>query len=131
MNLTFRLEPDDWGKHLLQWEEDLAEQCLDAVISNAFKYSAMGEEIRIIGTSVGSYYSIKVINVGKYVIREEDVDKCKEQGWRSPQAYDQEGVGIGLWIANQWMIAQGGELKVHATNRAQETQIELKFAARR
>ena len=128
MRLDFEIKPQDWGETRLTWEDEFAQQCLDAVISNAFKYSGKGERVAISGESIGHYFVIRVVNLGRHLIRPEDVDNCKKKDWRGPLAQEQEGRGLGLWIADHWMRAQGGELKVYASSKSGETMIELWFA---
>lgn len=128
MKLDFTIEPDDWGESSLLWEDEFAQQCLDAVISNAFKYSAVGERVIIGSEETGQHFIIRVANTGRYVIRPEDVENCKKKDWRGPQADDQIGRGLGLWIADHWMRAQGGKLHICPTSKSGETKIELWFA---
>jgi len=127
MKCSFKVEPLDWGTGRFLWKDHIAGQCLDAVISNAFKYSGIGEMVLITIAEVEVHFIIRVINIGPYSIRAEDVENCKRKEWRGHQAHDQQGRGIGLWITDEWMKAQGGELKVYPTSKLGETQIELRF----
>jgi signal transduction histidine kinase len=129
MELEFKIEPEGWGMIELLWDDELAQQCLDAVISNAFKYSGVGELVAIFGEKQANHFIIRVVNTGPYIIRFEDLENCKKMDWRGPLARKQEGRGLGLWIVDHWMRAQGGKLEVYPTSKStNETRIELWFA---
>ncbi len=129
MDTNFFLKPETWGyTPLLRWDSDLAEQCLDAVINNAFKYSAPSHRITIHGIAEGKRYVIRVTNAGPYHISKSETLDCLTPYWRGTKARARDGVGIGLWITAALMQAQGGEIKVHPTNSSDETMIELRFA---
>ena len=126
--LDFTIEHDNWGDGRLLWEDKFAQQCLDAVISNAFKYSGVGERVIIASEEIGNHFAIRVANTGRHVIRQEDVENCKKKDWRGPLVHEQDGRGLGLWIADHWMRAQGGSLHIYPTSKYGETKIELWFA---
>ncbi|MEQ1830453.1 MAG: hypothetical protein ABL921_31130, partial [Pirellula sp.] len=131
LQVAFQLgEKESWGQGQFRWSASLAEQCLDAVIHNGFKYSAPNETVEITGAFAGSFFVVSVINQGPYRIAVSETDKCKQQGWRGAKAQERDGVGLGLWIADYLMTAQGGELRVHPTTSAGETKIELCFLAK-
>jgi len=132
MDTDFILKPELWGNFpVLSWDHDFAEQCLDAVINNAFKYSAVSQMIGIQGLAEGHRYVIRVTNRGPYHISETETADCLNPYWRGKKAKEREGAGIGLWVAKALMEAQGGEITVHPTNTMEETIIELRFALER
>lgn len=130
MKTNFDMKPEVWGFALtFRWDYDFAEQCLDAVINNAFKYSGHSRRITIQGQPEGSEYAIRVTNRGPFHIASHEAALCTDPYWRGNKAREREGAGIGLWIASVLMKAQGGELRVHPTNViSEETTIELRFA---
>ncbi len=118
---------DRWGVGTLIWDVRFAEQCIDAVVSNAFKYSAPKEKIEIDGFVRRGQFVISLVNHGPYIIAPRDVESTKKKDWRGKKARERDGAGLGLWIADELMKAQKGQLIVYPTTPALETKIELCF----
>ena len=117
----------EWGPSKFYWERDFAEQCLDAVINNAFKYSEIGTPIAIKKFEKHPFCIIRVSSVGEFSISPSETESCKQQEYRGEMAQAREGRGLGLWITDCLMKAQGGELHVHPTSSRGETDIDLAF----
>lgn len=93
------------------------EQAIGNIMDNAGKYSSRNSTVRIHGglTSTRRFH-ITVSNKG-IPIRPGDVKHCVERDWRSDYArlVTSEGSGIGLYIVDNVMRAQGGELIITPT----------------
>jgi signal transduction histidine kinase len=108
-------------------DPDMLDQALRAVLDNARKYSYTGSKV-ILEAKLSNprRCTISIRNVG-LGIPPEDIPRCTVRGWRgqSARACTGEGSGIGLWMANELMKAQGGELKVLPTTPQGVTEVQL------
>jgi signal transduction histidine kinase/GAF domain-containing protein len=112
---------------------DLLEQAVNTLLDNAGKYSFGNTEVRIYGgTTTGGRFHISVSSEG-LTLRGIDVGKAKIRRWRSDEAKDVtgEGTGIGLWVVDNIMKAQGGELVINSTGPDRRTDIKLVFPIKR
>jgi signal transduction histidine kinase len=112
---------------------DLLEQAVNTLLDNAGKYSFGDTEVRIYGgiTTAGRFH-ISISSEG-LTLRGSNTTRAKQRGWRSEEARDVtgEGTGIGLWLVDHIMRAQGGELVVNATTTDGRTDIKLVFPIKR
>jgi signal transduction histidine kinase len=109
-------------------DADLLEQAIMNILENAGKYSFDGTEVRIqVGLTKTGRFHITVANKG-LPIRSDEVNECKNRGWRSGFALltTGEGTGIGLWIVDNIMKAHGGELIISPTVE-KITKVQLVF----
>lgn len=130
-NIRFRVDRESFEMlRTLQVrvDHDLLAQAVMNILDNAGKYSFGGSEVRIQGglTKTGRF-QITIVNKG-LPIRLEDVQLCKERGWRSGLAEltTGEGGGIGLWIVDNIMKAHRGELIINPTVE-KVTRVQLVF----
>ena len=91
----------------LKWTKEALENLLD----NAVKYSPVGSVITISVTAYELYAAICVKDQG-IGISEEDIPKIYGRFYRSEQVQQEEGVGIGLYLAREIVSKQDGYLKV-------------------
>ena len=91
----------------LKWTKEALENLLD----NAVKYSPVGSVITISVTAYELYVAICVKDQG-IGISEEDIPKIYGRFYRSEQVQQEEGVGIGLYLAREIVSKQEGYLKV-------------------
>lgn len=82
------------------------------LIDNALKYSAPNSTVKIEIEQLYHRARIKVKNIGPFV-RDENVEKIFNKFYRgeSAEEFSKEGVGIGLWIAQE--ILQRHESKLY------------------
>ncbi|MBQ6696214.1 MAG: HAMP domain-containing histidine kinase [Lachnospiraceae bacterium] len=91
----------------LKWTKEALENLLD----NAVKYSSEGSQITITVTEYEMYTAIGVKDQG-IGIPEEEIPKIFGRFYRSEQVQQEEGVGIGLYLAREIVSKQDGYLKV-------------------
>ncbi len=91
----------------LKWTKEALENLLD----NAVKYSSEGSQITITVTEYELYTAIGVKDQG-IGIPEEEIPKIFGRFYRSEQVQQEEGVGIGLYLAREIVSKQDGYLKV-------------------
>jgi signal transduction histidine kinase len=81
------------------------------IIDNAIKYSGEGTSINLkINTfEIFSCISVEDHGIG---IEEEEIPKLFARFYRSREVRDNEGIGVGLYLARQIVEEQGGYIKV-------------------
>lgn len=91
----------------LKWTKEALENILD----NAVKYSPCGLEILMSVTEYEMYAAVSVKDRGRG-IREEDVPKIFGRFYRAEDVQQEEGVGIGLYLAREILKKENGYIKV-------------------
>lgn len=115
------------GKLEVRADPDLLEQAVNNVLDNAGKYSFPSTSVLIYGGFTGKgRFHISVANKG-IKIHSREVRQCSERGWRGEEAAaaSGDGTGIGLWIVDNVMKSQGGELIIAPTTSDGITEIKL------
>jgi K+-sensing histidine kinase KdpD len=84
------------------------------LIDNALKYSVADSEIEVRFQSHRDSVTVIVKNIGP-VVPEANREKIFEKFYRdeSAQSFSKEGLGMGLWIAQQILTAHGSKLYYH------------------
>ena len=95
-------------------DEKWTEEAVCNLIDNAVKYSKDGGKILITLSSYEMFCSINIKDSAK-PIPESEQSKIFTRFYRSHDAYEKQGLGIGLFITRQIMNEQGGYVKVKAT----------------
>ena len=85
-------------------------EAIGNVIDNAIKYTEHGE-ISVSAISYEMFVRIDIADTG-CGIREEELPKIFRRFYRSELVKDEEGVGIGLYLAREILQEQGGYIKV-------------------
>lgn len=91
----------------LKWTKEALENILD----NAVKYSPCGSEVLLSVTEYEMYAAVSVKDFGPG-IREEDVPKIFGRFYRAEEVQQEEGVGIGLYLAREILKKENGYIKV-------------------
>lgn len=91
----------------LKWTKEALENILD----NAVKYSPCGSEVLLSATEYEMYTAVSVKDCG-LGIREEDVPKIFGRFYRAEEVQQEEGVGIGLYLAREILKKENGYIKV-------------------
>ena len=81
------------------------------IIDNAIKYSGEGTSIKLKINTFEMFSSISVEDHG-IGIEEEEIPKLFARFYRSRQVSDNDGIGVGLYLARQLAEEQGGYIKV-------------------
>ncbi|MFQ3534594.1 MAG: ATP-binding protein [Aggregatilineales bacterium] len=91
-------------------------QVFDNLLSNAIKYSPDGGEIRITGAHDAQGVTISVSDQG-VGIPPEDLPHIFERFYRVDNALSRrtQGTGLGLYLANAFVKAHGGAIRVEST----------------
>jgi signal transduction histidine kinase len=102
------------GVHRLQgrWDRDRLDQVITNLISNAIKYGA-GKPVWI-SLEAGSTARIRVHDDG-IGIAAADQQRIFERFERPAASANLGGVGLGLWIARELVLAHGGSISVEST----------------
>jgi signal transduction histidine kinase len=90
-----------------KWTSEAAINILD----NAIKYTSRGGKVIICTTAYEMFVRIDISDNGMG-ISENEQTKIFQRFYRSPKVHNDEGVGIGLYLAREIISAQGGYIKV-------------------
>lgn len=86
------------------------EACFN-LVDNAVKYTGSGGRVELSVTGYSMFARIDVKDSGSG-IAEEEIPRIFGRFYRSRQAAQEEGVGLGLYLARQIVECQGGYIKV-------------------
>ena len=89
------------------------EEALCNLLDNAVKYTPAGGAVTVDVKNYELFSAIRVADTGPG-IPEEDQAKIFSRFYRSADAYQAEGVGIGLYLTRQIAQKQGGYVKVES-----------------
>lgn len=93
------------------FDEKWTQEALYNILDNAVKYTHMGDRIEVRWTEYELFLRIDVTDHG-IGIPEKETGRIFGRFVRGEQVRNQEGVGIGLYLANQIVTGEGGYLKV-------------------
>ena len=86
-------------------------EALFNLLDNAVKYTPAGGSISVSVVAWELYVEIKVTDTGKG-ISESNQAAIFRRFYREEEVHDQQGVGIGLYLAREIVTRQGGYTKV-------------------
>lgn len=86
-------------------------EALGNLVDNAVKYTQPGGRIRVSAKANEMFVCIEVADNGMGIAQEE-ITKIFQRFYRSRQAVDEKGVGIGLYLTREILRKQGGYMKV-------------------
>ena len=86
-------------------------EALGNLVDNAVKYTPPGGRIRVSAKAYEMFVCIEVADDGMG-IKEEETAKIFQRFYRSRQAAEEKGVGIGLYLTREIIREQGGYVKV-------------------
>ncbi len=81
------------------------------ILDNAVKYTSRGGKVIICATTYEMFVRIDISDNGMGISEDEQA-KIFQRFYRSPKVHNDEGVGIGLYLAREIISAQGGYIKV-------------------
>ncbi|WP_207538650.1 sensor histidine kinase [Sabulicella rubraurantiaca] len=102
-----------------RWDRLALEQVAENLLSNAIKFGA-GKPVAVTLTSDGSTARLTVRDQG-IGISEQDRVRIFQRFERAVTRGEQGGFGIGLWLANQLVVAMGGGISVEGAPGAGTT----------
>jgi K+-sensing histidine kinase KdpD len=112
---------------LIHVDPVLVEQALSQIIANAAKYSSPVSIIRITAKVENGQVTITVIDQGVGLTGEEK-ERLTERFFRGPRHIGTTpGSGLGMWIANTFIVSSGGALQVLSPGENKGTTIKIVF----
>lgn len=95
-------------------------EAVSNIVDNAIKYTTSGGKVSVAAEPYEMFVKIDVADNG-IGICEDDYPKIFARFYRSPNVSDEQGVGIGLYLAREIISKQGGYIKVaSAENKGSE-----------
>ena len=110
MDLHVDCDTDVTACYDLKWTAE----ALVNVLDNAVKYTEDGGRIEISVLELGFFVKLQVTDSGKG-IEEENYTKIFKRFYREPEVCQAEGVGIGLFLAQEILKKQQGYVDVRST----------------
>ena len=95
------------------FDQKWTQEALYNILDNAVKYSPKGSRIEVEGISYEMYFCIAVKDQG-IGIREEERAQIFSRFYRSDLVQQEEGIGIGLYLAGEIVQREGGYIKVES-----------------
>ena len=95
----------------LNHDKKWTSEALFNILENAVKYSNAGGKIDIVVEQWELFTKIDISDTG-IGISEQDINKIFKRFYRCSDVQDIEGVGVGLYLANEIITKQGGYIKV-------------------
>ena len=89
------------------------EEALCNLLDNAVKYTPPGGAVRVEVRSYELFAAVCVIDTGPGIPESEQA-QIFERFHRAPEAYQQAGVGIGLYLTRQIAASQGGYVRANS-----------------
>lgn len=108
INLTLK-ECDIYAEFDPKWTAE----ALYNIIDNAIKYTQDYGNVIVSAQDYTMFCRIDVTDDG-IGISEEEIPKIFSRFYRSPKVNHKEGVGIGLYLAREIVVSQGGYIKVNS-----------------
>lgn len=103
------------------------EQALVQILDNAAKYSPEAAPIRVTARADSHTVVLAVHDSGSGVTGEEKAQICERFFRGSRHAATTSGSGLGLWIANAFVTANGGELEVESAGADCGTTVSIRL----
>jgi signal transduction histidine kinase len=114
------------GNHYAFFDLKWTVEAIYNILDNAVKYTGNGQTVTISVKDYEMFVCLSVTDTGRG-IPEDEVNKIYSRFYRGAGVTEQEGVGIGLYLARKIMMEQQGYIKV-ASKVNQGTTFSLFFA---
>ena len=112
---------------LIQVDPVLIEQALGQIIANAAKFSPPNTIVRIAAEVDAGQLTIAVHDDGVGLTVDEK-DRVPERFFRGPRHVGKiPGSGLGLWIANTFVVSSGGKLQAESAGAGRGTTMRVTF----
>ena len=99
------------GSGMAYYDMKWTKEALGNIVDNAVKYSPCGSRVLLSVTEYKLYTAVSVKDFGAG-IREEDTAKIFRRFYRTEDVHDEDGVGIGLYLAREIVRRENGYIKV-------------------
>jgi K+-sensing histidine kinase KdpD len=114
---------------LVRVQSALIENALAQLLDNAAKYSPVGSTIEIDGRVDRHWLVLSVIDQGVGLTPDE-APHVGQRSFRGARHVDAiSGSGLGLWIANTFVIANGGRLDAESAGEGLGTTVHIRLPA--
>ncbi|MCI9597203.1 MAG: HAMP domain-containing histidine kinase [Firmicutes bacterium] len=108
-----RLSVDCGEEITVNCDSKWTEEAIFNILDNAVKYTDRGGKIRITVTVQEIFTKISVQDSGKGIALERQAE-IFARFYREPEVHNQEGIGIGLYLARKIIEMQNGYMEVHS-----------------
>lgn len=109
----------------LQIPEDILELILHEIISNAYKFTRGGNPVTVEGMITDDSYSLIIKNKG-IGLNKDKIEKISAFMQFDRDRYEQQGLGLGLFICQKLIAYNKGELIIDANENGEVT-VEIKL----
>jgi K+-sensing histidine kinase KdpD len=125
-HLEVSLAPD---LPLVKVQSALVENALAQLLDNAAKYSPAGSTIKLDGRAVRDWVMLSVTDQGAGLTPDEG-QRVGQRSFRGVRhAATVPGSGLGLWIANTFVTANGGKLDAESSGSGLGTTVRISLPA--
>jgi signal transduction histidine kinase len=108
--ITFNLMPMR-DQLLAMFDPKWMTEALGNILDNGIKYTKTGGEIHILVIPYEVFVAIRIEDTG-IGIKEENLTKIYRRFWRAPEVAQLPGLGIGLYLTREIVLACGGYMQV-------------------
>jgi two-component system sensor histidine kinase KdpD len=112
---------------LVQVDAVLIEKALGQILANAVKYSPPGSRVMIRGWQEGGVFALSVSDQGAG-LSAEDSSHLGERFFRGRRhIHSTPGSGLGFWIANAFVSANGGTIEATSAGENKGTTVTMRL----
>jgi signal transduction histidine kinase len=99
------------------WDRDRLEQVFSNLVGNALQHGSGHMPVRVEGRANGTAVVIEVHNDGNSIPEElrANIFNPFRRGERDSRTKRTEGLGLGLYISREIVLAHGGDITVHSS----------------
>ncbi|MGF0033585.1 sensor histidine kinase [Bariatricus sp. SGI.154] len=94
-------------------DQKWTEEAISNILDNAVKYTPGGGTICISAVVQEFFTKISIKDSGKGIARERQAE-IFQRFYREPEVHDQEGIGVGLYLARKIITMQNGYIEVNS-----------------
>ena len=99
------------GSVTAYYDRKWTKEALGNIVDNAVKYSPSGSRVVLTVTEYELYAAVSVKDFGQG-IRETDTARIFQRFYRAKEVHEEDGVGIGLYLAREIIRRENGYIKV-------------------